>query len=69
MTDQIDVEFDDVIDRVSFTLSDQDWKTFCQAINAPPRTIPDLNRLLHAPGVFDVRRFTRTQLSSLMASQ
>lgn len=36
-----------------FVLPDKEWKEFCQALDAPTRTIPALKKLLTEPGVFD----------------
>jgi uncharacterized protein (DUF1778 family) len=47
------VEADDVADRVSFALSPEDWQSFCDALDAPARDIPELRRLLREPGVFN----------------
>jgi uncharacterized protein (DUF1778 family) len=40
-------------DQVHFTLSPARWKAFCEALDAPPRDIPALKRLLTEKGVFD----------------
>ncbi|HJZ92835.1 MAG TPA: antitoxin AF2212-like protein [Gemmataceae bacterium] len=45
----------DVADQVSFTLPPDAWAAFCEALDAPPRTIPELGRLFVEPGVFDAR--------------
>jgi AF2212-like protein/uncharacterized protein DUF1778 len=43
----------DPADRTAFVLSPDDWQAFCTALDAPPREIPSLRRLLTEPGVFD----------------
>jgi uncharacterized protein (DUF1778 family) len=41
-------------DRSTFTLNDKQWKAFLAALDAPPRPLPRLERLLKEPGFFDV---------------
>ena len=36
-----------------FRLSDKRWREFCKALDAPPKDIPALRKLLTEPGVFD----------------
>jgi predicted DNA-binding antitoxin AbrB/MazE fold protein len=31
------------------------WDAFCEALEAPPRILPELRQLLIEPGVFDLR--------------
>lgn len=40
-------------DRRAFTLNAEQWKTFIAALDAPPRPLPRLKRLLKEPGFFD----------------
>jgi uncharacterized protein (DUF1778 family) len=40
-------------DQVHFTLPADRWKAFCQALDAPPRTIPALQQLFSTRSVFD----------------
>ena len=40
-------------DRRHFRLNATQWKTFMAALDAPPRPLPRLERLLKEPGVFD----------------
>jgi uncharacterized protein (DUF1778 family) len=40
-------------DQVHFSLSEDRWRAFCTALDAPPREIPALRRLLTEPGAFD----------------
>ena len=40
-------------DRRSFGLSPTQWKAFLAALDAPPRPLPRLKRLLKEPGFFD----------------
>lgn len=42
-------------DQTTIALSPEDWDAFCTALDAPPRNIPELRRLLQEPGVFDAR--------------
>lgn len=40
-------------DRRVFTLNAAQWKAFIEALDAPPRPLPRLERLLREPGFFD----------------
>ena len=40
-------------DRRTFTLDPSQWKAFLAALDAPPRRLPRLERLLKEPGFFD----------------
>lgn len=40
-------------DQVHFYLSDQKWDEFCAALDAPPKDLPRLRKLLARPSVFD----------------
>lgn len=40
-------------DRRTFRLNAEQWKAFIAALDAPPRPIPRLERLLKEPGFFD----------------
>ncbi len=40
-------------DRRVFSLNAADWKAFMAALDAPPRRLPRLERLLREPGFFD----------------
>jgi uncharacterized protein (DUF1778 family) len=40
-------------DRRSFGLTPAQWKAFLAALDAPPRPLPRLERLLKEPGFFD----------------
>src|SRR5205823_15022229 len=40
-------------DQVHFTLPAERWKAFCQALDAPPREVPALRRLLNEKSLFD----------------
>jgi len=43
-------------DRRSFGLNAAQWKAFLAALDAPPRPLPRLERLLKEPGFFDPER-------------
>ena len=43
-------------DRRSFGLNPAQWKAFLAALDAPPRPLPRLGRLLKEPGFFDPER-------------
>lgn len=40
-------------DQTHFYLSPEKWDAFCAALDAPPRDLPKLRRLLREPSVFD----------------
>ena len=40
-------------DQTHFYLSPEKWDEFCAALDAPPRELPALRRLLMEPSVFD----------------
>jgi uncharacterized protein (DUF1778 family) len=40
-------------DRQAFGLNNAEWKAFIVALDAPPRPLPRLERLLKEPGFFD----------------
>ena len=43
-------------DRRHFTLDNQQWAAFQQALDAPPQALPRLKRLLTEPGLLDQER-------------
>jgi predicted DNA-binding antitoxin AbrB/MazE fold protein len=43
-------------DQVHFVLPPDRWQAFCEALDAPPRDIPALRKLLADKGLFDDRR-------------
>jgi len=43
-------------DRRTFGLNAAQWKAFTEALDAPPRPLPRLERLLKEPGFFDAGR-------------
>lgn len=45
-----------IADQVYFKLPKKQWKQFCEALDAPPKTIPALRRLLTKPGLFAANR-------------
>lgn len=44
---------EELADRRLFTLSAEQWEAFHAALDAPPRPLPRLKRLLQEPGAFD----------------
>ena len=42
-------------DQVHFALSPERWEAFCAALDAPPKAIPALRRLLREKSIFDGR--------------
>ncbi len=45
-----------IADQVQFTLPAKQWKQFCAALDAPPKSVPALRRLMTKPGPFDAHR-------------
>lgn len=45
-----------IADQVQFKLPKKQWKEFCDALDAPPKKISALRRLLTKPGLFDAHR-------------
>ena len=45
-----------IADQVQFRLPKKQWKEFCDALDAPPKTIPALRQLLTNPGLLDASR-------------
>lgn len=45
-----------IADQAHFRLPKKQWKAFCEALDAPPKAIPVLRRLLTKPGLFDANR-------------
>jgi uncharacterized protein (DUF1778 family) len=39
--------------RRTFLLNDEQWEAFQAALNAPPRDLPEMRKLLNEPGFFD----------------
>jgi uncharacterized protein (DUF1778 family) len=46
-------------DQAHFYLSPKKWDEFCAALDAPPKQLPALRKLLTEPGVFDRRPIAR----------
>lgn len=44
---------DIVSDQAHFSLSPEKWDPFCAALDAPPRALRGLRKLLSEPSVFD----------------
>jgi uncharacterized protein (DUF1778 family) len=44
---------DIVLEQRHFTLTAEQWKSFCAALEAAPRQYPRLRKLLTEPGIFD----------------
>lgn len=44
-----------IADQASFTLPRKQWKQFCDALDARPKSVPALRKLLTKPGLFDAR--------------
>jgi Protein of unknown function (DUF1778) len=41
------------VDQVALTLPPERWQAFCDALDAPPKDIPALRRLLTEASIFD----------------
>jgi len=39
--------------QTRFRLPEREWRKFCEALDATPKDVPQLRKLLHEPGVFD----------------
>jgi uncharacterized protein (DUF1778 family) len=44
-----------IANQVQFRLAKKQWKEFCDALDAPPKKILALRRLLSKPGLFDAK--------------
>ncbi|RJP28474.1 MAG: DUF1778 domain-containing protein [Candidatus Omnitrophota bacterium] len=42
-------------DKTQFVLSPEKWEEFCDALDAPPKSIPALKELLNKPSAFNER--------------
>lgn len=40
-------------EQTIFSLTDEEWDNFCQALEAPPKPIPALRKLLREKSIFD----------------
>jgi uncharacterized protein (DUF1778 family) len=45
-----------IADQVQFTLPPKQWKQLCAALDASPKSVPALRKLLTKPGPFDAQR-------------
>ena len=45
-----------IAEQTRFGLNDDQWAKFIAALDAPPKELPRLKKLLQEPGVFDARR-------------
>ena len=45
-----------IADQVQFRLPKKQWREFCDALDAPPKTVGALRKLLTKPGLFDAKR-------------
>ncbi|MCI0464596.1 MAG: DUF104 domain-containing protein [Gemmataceae bacterium] len=48
-----DIDAVDSADQVLFVLSAERWQAFCDALDAPPKDIPALRKLLTEASLFD----------------
>ncbi len=42
-------------EQTHFYLTEEEWQTFCNALDAPPKEIPALRKLLTRPSILDVQ--------------
>ena len=42
-----------IAEQNQFQLPEEQWQQFSEALDSPPKAIPELRRLLTEPGVFD----------------
>lgn len=45
-----------IAEQTRFGLNDEQWTKFLQALDAPPKELPRLRKLLQEPGIFDGKR-------------
>jgi uncharacterized protein (DUF1778 family) len=45
-----------IADQAQFTLPKKQWREFCAMLDAPPKSVPALGRLLKKRGLFDAQR-------------
>ena len=45
-----------IAEQTQFTLGKKEWKLFCEALDAPPKSVKAIKRLLTTPSVFDAER-------------
>lgn len=45
-----------IADQVDIVMPPREWEAFCKALDAPPRSIASLKKLLTRPSVFDESR-------------
>jgi uncharacterized protein (DUF1778 family) len=45
-----------IAEQVDIVMTPSEWDAFCKALDAPPRSIPKLKKLLTEPSVFDGKR-------------
>jgi uncharacterized protein (DUF1778 family) len=45
-----------IADEPVIVMSPRAWQAFCDALDAPPRDIPALRKLLTEPSIFDAQR-------------
>lgn len=44
-----------IAEQAQFTLNKKEWKAFCEALDAPPKDVPAIRKLLITPSVFDAK--------------
>ena len=44
-----------IAEQTQFALGKREWKAFCEALDAPPKSVPAIRKLLMTPSVFDAK--------------
>jgi predicted DNA-binding antitoxin AbrB/MazE fold protein len=62
----VTIDADDIVayDKAHFALPPDRWQEFCNALDAPPRDIPSLRKLLTEASVLDGKADTATNSGS-----
>ena len=53
LTSALERAAETLTERQRFELNAEQWEAFMSALDAPPRVVPQLQRLLHEPSPFD----------------
>jgi hypothetical protein len=47
------IHLPEIGEQIDIVMPEAEWEAFCTSLDAPPRSIPTLKKLLEEPGVFD----------------
>ena len=50
---RVTVTIDEANEQAQYALSPDRWQSFCDALDAPPRDVPALRKLLTQPSILD----------------